>query len=246
MYVDIGVRRCWSRDYEILTNEKEKKTLINYVKNYLIDSGLYDKYRLSCKVDYYMNIRDNILFYDDIYVDDWIISQICKYEKYVGYDVVLTDLEIDLCIKIFNNNRARVLRLKKKLFYRILNFDCLFLTLTFTDKILDSTSEHTRRTYVSRFLKSLDVPFYVANIDYGELNEREHYHAIVQAFRVNPKLYPYGRFNVKRIVKSDVSTSCLSHYINKISAHAFKSSTGQCRLIYSRPVHEKKCLQLSF
>lgn len=53
-----------------------------------------------------------------------------------------------------------------------------FVTLTFKPEVLESTSKQTRRTYIARFLKE-NTYYYIANIDYGKKNDREHYHAIV-------------------------------------------------------------------
>lgn len=68
--------------------------------------------------------------------------------------------------------------------------NCVFLTLTFTDNVLNNTSEETRKKYVRRFLKEQST-CYIANIDYGTKNEREHYHALV-INKVNNKAWKYG------------------------------------------------------
>lgn len=53
----------------------------------------------------------------------------------------------------------------------------VFFTLTFTDETLSKTNGKTRRRYVSRLL-SRNCERYLANIDFGSDNHREHYHAI--------------------------------------------------------------------
>ena len=75
----------------------------------------------------------------------------------------------------------RVKRLKKRI-KNMLACDCLFLTITWSDKKIDlnNTKRETRRKYVQRFLNDLKTN-YVANIDFGEKNGREHYHALVMA-----------------------------------------------------------------
>lgn len=57
-------------------------------------------------------------------------------------------------------------------------YRAFFVTLTFDNDILESTNKATRRTYIARFLKEYTY-YYIANIDYGKENNREHYHAIV-------------------------------------------------------------------
>lgn len=113
-----------------------------------------------------------------------------------------------------------------------------FLTLTFSDETLNKTSEETRRRYVARVLKAFAVQ-YVANIDYGGERGREHYHAVIRldqsASITNLKKawLEYGFIGVKRI-KSE-SSADLSHYINKLTSHSIKKSTGCLkRAIYSR------------
>ena len=48
----------------------------------------------------------------------------------------------------------------------IISKPSLFLTLTFTEEVLSTTSQSTRRQYVSRLLGAFKVP-YIANIDFG-------------------------------------------------------------------------------
>ena len=218
--------------------KENKKKINSYTKMFLLQSGKYDLYRCVSKANYYDDVLHNFDFYKNVlhydYDFDFVNKQYLKYSKYLSYDLDLTDYEKKCCTQLFNSRRKRVQRLKTKLRRRLELFDCLFLTLTFTDGILNTTTEKTRRTYISRFLRDLHIPFYVANIDYGELNEREHYHAIIQSNFIDCSLYKYGIINVERVRKNGSSTDKISHYINKLSYHAFKDSTGQCRLIYSK------------
>lgn len=119
-----------------------------------------------------------------------------------------------------------------------------FLTLTFRDEVLDGTSQKTRRVYVSRFLKSISSR-YVANIDFGRENEREHYHAIVES-EEKPNLEAwqksYGFTDCKRVRSTDKDVLRTAKYTAKLSLHALKASTSNDgklqapRLIYSRNI----------
>lgn len=109
----------------------------------------------------------------------------------------------------------------------------LFLTLTFTDDVLNTTSVETRRKYVQRFLKSFGV-MYVANIDFGSKNGREHYHAIIAIDKINFKLWKYGAINGKKIIMTSSSSKKLAKYISKLTNHCFKETTKNSYLIYSR------------
>ena len=112
------------------------------------------------------------------------------------------------------------------------NGECLFLTLTFTDEILGKTTEDTRRQAVRRYLKSFGVP-YVANIDYGKKNGREHYHGVIQIPRIDYSAYTYGAINGERIRSVEDYTK-LSKYVAKLTNHAIKQTNKRQVIIYSK------------
>ena len=212
------------------TKEKIDKSVINKIKKELIDSGKYDLYCGKIYAEYSKYCSQT-----------YGTEMNKKFEKYLGAEDILTDFEKKLCKQIYDSRRKKISRLRHKLEFRIANYDCLWLTLTFTDDILNSTSELTRRRYIQRFLKDLDIPFYTANIDYGDKeknsnsNEREHYHAIIQSDYLDMSLYNYGFVYVEKIHNTTNSIKKISTYINKLTSHAYKDSTKkQSRLIYSR------------
>lgn len=133
---------------------------------------------------------------------------------------------------INHSSYARVKRLKSRVTNLLNKGTCIFATLTFTDDVLNSTSIDTRRQYVFRFLKSVSSD-YVANIDFGKKNGREHYHAIILANKIDCKLYKYGAINVKKIHKSSNPIK-LAKYISKLTNHAIKETTKRSAIIYSR------------
>lgn len=145
--------------------------------------------------------------------------------------------------RILHAKFARVARLKKRIVDFVYHYDCLFLTLTFKNEVLSSTSPKSRRDYVSRFLKQSGVP-YVANIDFGAKNGREHYHAILCTDKIDYHLWKYGLINgikIRNDIKTDeygVLTSetveRLARYVAKLTNHAIKESTKRCSIIYSR------------
>lgn len=144
------------------------------------------------------------------------------------------------CERINHARFERTSRLHKKISSMIdtMVFDdeshVQFLTLTFRDDVLASTSEKTRRTYVSRYLKD-NCSRYVANIDYGEENGREHYHAVVlYSDKVNYTDWnKYGIINGERVQKTD-DGKALSRYTSKLTNHAIKKTASRCSMIYSR------------
>lgn len=209
--------------------KKEQKEIRNIVKDGLVKSGKYETWR-NCM------FAENSKHISEIYGTEFIK----KYEIYLGVENSLNFFEEKCCKQIYDSSRARNKRLKDKLTYNLQNFDCVFLTLTFTNEVLENTSHLTRRVYIQRFLKSIGCSFFVANIDYGdkdknpESKEREHYHAIVNTNYVDLSSYSYGFIFAEKVKKSSFAIT-LAKYVNKLTCHAYKDSTkGRDRLIYSR------------
>lgn len=137
----------------------------------------------------------------------------------------------------FRINQADYKR-KKRLKARICEMikePCVFLTLTFTDDCLKSINLETMRKYVRRYLKIFSDT-YIANIDFGELNERVHYHALA----VNNGTFDFndwkcGNVDFERVADSDQLTATkLAQYVSKLTNHAIKETTKRSCIIYSR------------
>lgn len=127
---------------------------------------------------------------------------------------------------------SRVRRLKKKIAKMLENGNCIFLTFTFTDDILQKTNADTRRQKVRRFLSQYNCE-YVANIDFGAKNGREHYHALIQTDKVDYNSYDYGALNGEK-VRSTNDFVKLAKYISKLTNHAIKDTAKGSRIIYNR------------
>lgn len=160
---------------------------------------------------------------------------------------------VELGVKAKNAYYQKVSRLKKRIAYILTSSEeSYFITLTFRDDVLASTSEETRRKYVRRFLKEkCQGGHYVANIDYGKRTEREHYHAVANFSAAG---WPYGHQLSRRVelyaplsAKYDhlpeeeyrekafeVCKKRLSKYVAKLGFHAVKETTKDAYLIYSR------------
>ena len=142
--------------------------------------------------------------------------------------------------RIWSSNKKRKQRLLKRVSRIVKSEKAIFLTLTFNDSFFArSTSETTRRRYISRFLKE-QCSYYVANVDYGDKNGREHYHALVIPKNDLIDYKPYLAFFNKsciyaeRVDTSESSQVNISLYISKLTNHALKTSGRYKRLIYSR------------
>jgi len=132
------------------------------------------------------------------------------------------------------SNYKRSARLRTRIASMVLSGYAQFITLTFTDEVLATTSETTRRVYVARWCKTYGND-YVANIDFGPKTDREHYHAVMLSYQPKDALkWPYGFFSVRQCGSSDADLAKLSKYIAKLTYHAIKGTTRGIRIIYAK------------
>lgn len=176
----------------------------------------------------------------ELYFDSLI--DCIDYDNGVIYKTSIDNKWFDYCIEnhrkplmdcaflLLESKRRKAQKVREKISELVLSGKAVFLTLTFRDDVLASTSQETRRRYVARFLKKVSSQ-YVANIDFSPDLNREHYHAIV-INRVNLNDWEYGFSSAEKVRcrKSDVKR--VSLYITKLTSHALK--VDATRLIYSR------------
>ena len=151
-------------------------------------------------------------------------------------DALGLNRELKECVRINKAYFNRVSRLKDRVKSMLLNGSCSFLTLTFTNDTLAKTDYLKRRVFVSRYLKSQNAP-YIANIDFGAKNGREHYHAIIQSKNIDLSAWrKFGNINVEVIRNTNIEQDSvkLGKYISKLTNHAIKETTKRSCLIYSR------------
>lgn len=143
-------------------------------------------------------------------------------------------LSIIESLKLNNARYHRSIRLKNRVESIISYNSSFFLTLTFTNKTLESTQPHIRRKYVTRYLKFISNN-YIANIDFGKRNHREHYHAIVNCEFIDSKLWKYGNLDFELINNTEsIASDLLSKYVSKLSNHAIKETCKRNHLIYPK------------
>ena len=156
--------------------------------------------------------------------NDWVDM----YEPYrKGYNL------IDCAVRLNESKQRKSCRVKEKIAHLVINSNAIFITLTFTDKTLAKTTPLQRRRLVQRYLKA-NCKEYVANVDFGALNGREHYHAVVSNDIVFHAWHKYGVINAERVRPYEDSNKRLSRYITKLTNHALKIGAIAPRLIYSR------------
>lgn len=139
----------------------------------------------------------------------------------------------DECERIVNADKSRRKRLRKRIENMFSMGACVFLTLTFTDDVLQNTDEKTRRVYVARFLKSVSSK-YVGNVDFGAENGREHYHAVIVTNTDDFSSWTYGFYKAITVRKEEADAKRLATYVSKLTNHAIKETTKRNALIYSR------------
>lgn len=138
--------------------------------------------------------------------------------------------------KIWHAGKCKRIRLKKTIKTMCKSSkDVTFVTMTFKPSYLDSTVAPARRLAVNRFLNSCDCAF-VGNIDFGLLNGREHYHAVVHhrvpKQRLLAYIKRYGTIKCESVNPRD--NDALSTYVAKLTNHAIKETTKRSTLMYSR------------
>lgn len=138
------------------------------------------------------------------------------------------------CLKIIHADNRRYNRLLSRILFFMNCGSCLFITLTFTDDVLENTTQETRRKYVRRFIKE-NSSMYIANIDYGAKTNREHYHGVI--VKSDPKFidkWQYGYSSAKFICDRKDDKDRIARYMLKIANHFVKSSVRRNYVIYSR------------
>lgn len=181
------------------------------------------------------DVSKSIYAYNVLINDGVVIKHKYDIEQANEIDMQMLETMPDEWLEAKKINHAyyeRVRVLKKKIANMLMTSDCLFLTFTFTDKTLQNTSCKTRRQKVIRYLKAYKCP-YIANIDYGKKNGREHYHAIIQAKQVDYTAFKYGALNGKKISSTNDYVK-IAKYISKLTNHAVKETTKRNCIIYSR------------
>lgn len=214
-----------SSDYKLLTKEEKQE-----LKQIILENKLHREVgQLSLKNYRLYQKEVNGLYYSTLinYSFKELENEITNFVNLYGYTT----------LKVANNlNRAsyyRTARLKERIREAVLSGSAWFITITFSPETLAKTNEKTRRVYVSRWLRSL-TPFYVANIDYGLKNEREHYHAVITSDKRPPKSWSYGFVDILKVKTTETDTKRVSKYISKLTNHAIKNTTKSKRIIYSR------------
>lgn len=203
-----------------IPNEEEQDLTV-----YLLQVELEGLYKRFADLDY-LNRSDQT---------DKFMS-LCKEYGYLDqYDAL--DPEIAKMLKAVSNNSEsrykRVKRLNRRLKYMFAFGEVLiFCTLTFSEEALQKTKPETRKQYVKRWCEE-NSSAWIANIDFGDQNEREHYHVLVVGWQI-PTTWIYGKANFKVVPPYESDSVRVTKYISKFQNHAIKDSTRSQKVMYSR------------
>lgn len=173
--------------------------------------------------------------------DKEILRGLVKYNKFKKF---CFDNYIDIEYNQFYEMKLKARynkssRIKKRILYLLVHYNYVyFCTFTFNDKYINCCDK-TKRNLIKKSLNSFSSDIkYILNVDYGDLNERQHYHGIIatnNSSNLKDHLsFVYPSFSwTERIVTDKKSISKLSKYVNKLSNHCIKSSTHNSRVIFN-------------
>lgn len=148
---------------------------------------------------------------------------------------VYGESELRKVTRAIKARKVKKKRIQGRIFGMQMNYPgkLLFLTVTFDDHCLESSSQSSRHQFVYRWLSEHCLE-YVANIDFGSKNGREHYHAVVvpKENKIDFHTWKYGAVNCKHFGNSTTDRRKVAKYITKLVNHSQKYTSGG--VIYSR------------
>lgn len=136
-------------------------------------------------------------------------------------------------------------RLKKRLEKYLKNENTYFITFTISPKY-DHLKYNTILRKIKKALARASALGWVLNSDYGDLNERLHFHAIATFigqldYNTIIYIYQYGSVNFKKVYNKN--EKALREYLLKTFNHTVKQTIG--KIYYSRSKTSKKPLKIS-
>lgn len=202
---------------------RKELNLLKMNRNSVIQNGVYDVFLKEKR---------------RLFIEGYDSGNLNNYNKKIFDEETLT-----ICFKIYNANKARkrygleemikwCFVIEKSNHYQ--GYKLIFGTLTFNDDSLNKTSKITRRRYVSRFLKD-KCESYIANIDFGDKDEREHYHFVALCKNdIKKNSWKYGYDYYRKIEQTKDGIQKAKTYLLKLNNHSYKSSTRNERVIMNK------------
>lgn len=167
---------------------------------------------------------------------DLVSNGVCP-DTLTAQDFGLNELDYECLEQMRNAKKSQRERINKHIdYWTHLELNLCFITLTLNDYAL-SLKYETRKKILTRIMAELKhiFPDYIANIDYGAINEREHYHMVAPYNSGYDKPIPehpnqidieplrsewlkYGFIYIEPVRKTDG----LAGYIAKLVSHSIK------------------------
>ena len=167
--------------YNIVNFKPYEKTLLKAIRKHLKRSAyiLYEPLLKQCSRAIYKANNPDSKIKCDLTIDEAELIQNAFHDDFMFKLASQKKKAISKQKNRFNKRIKQMLYLSAFSTRLGLNkYYCFFATFTFNNQVLKLTNEATRKIYIARFLKK-HCSYYIANIDYGSKNEREHYHAII-------------------------------------------------------------------
>lgn len=135
---------------------------------------------------------------------------------------------------LMSNRRSKMSRLRKRIEAWLGEGQVSFLTITFSDDTFKDYDFQGREDLVKNGLDQFAVD-YVANIDFGEKNLREHYHAVCLDLKQKEWKSFQKSFGFVKVEKVNKSSKRLCEYLDKLTNHALKDTSAfGFKMIYCR------------
>lgn len=199
----------------------------NFYKSFILENHIDKEVSIKLKQLY----RD---YFVKVLTPEGIIRSMCFNPDYdTEIRTMKKNAMYDCAMRLLESKKRKAKKVKDKIKDLVMTDNAIFLTLTFNNDTLENTSFETRRRYIARYLKANSTK-YVANVDFGGLKGREHYHAVVDREIAFKDWHKYGAIKAERVNTQYVDSERVSRYVAKLSNHALKVKGDVPRLIYSR------------
>lgn len=191
-------------------------------------------------------------------------KEIACYRELIIYILTHTNIkditieEIKCYFQRKKSKRNNQNRLKKHvLFYARKNYPIIFGTFTFNEEALKLNPKYRKEIITRELNKNPNIVDYIGNIDFGKLNNREHYHYILickKDFKAKTELktitsdekprtinavtnleinYKKGFTTYELVGNTETDYTKICYYINKLSFHGIKNEKTE-HLIYKK------------
>lgn len=222
-----------------------------------IDKNLYKQAQISLK-DFINTNSENekIASYSELI--QWLLFNTSI------EDISLKELESYMQMTKAKANKRNRIRNQVK-YYTDREYKLVFATFTFDDEAIKLDSKYRKELITRALNKNKNIIDYIGNIDYGLVNEREHYHYIlVLSKQFNPDIeirtnttngeytkyqsvenleinYKKGNVTYELIKANEQDYQKVQYYLAKLTLHALKREKFE-KMIYKResPYQEYK------